>query len=148
MWTIWRVLWQNFSPLSLFWKNDLEISENCPKKVKKWKFKKKKKVPLDNSEIHIGFKFDPDRLKITPCTLMDRQTTDRRQTDRHFDPMSGLFLHFLHQLFQFCKPRASPWIIKILQIVSMSHANVPTLSGVISIDKWHQYEYHLLLFYR
>ena len=41
-------------------------------------FKIRKKVPLDNLETHIGFKFDPNRLKITPGTLMDRQTTARQ----------------------------------------------------------------------
>ena len=68
------------------------------KRSKNENFKKRKKVPLDNLEIHIGFKFDPYRLKITPCTLMDRRQTDDSQTDRHLDPIRGFFLHFLHQL--------------------------------------------------
>ena len=58
----------------------LKFPKIAQKRSKNENFKKRKKVPLDNSEIHIGFKFDPDRLKITLCTLMDRQTDDR-QTD-------------------------------------------------------------------
>ena len=63
----------------------LKFPKIAQKRSKNENFKKRKKVPLDNLKIHIGFKFEPDRLKITPCTLMDRQTTDRRQTDRQTD---------------------------------------------------------------
>ena len=48
------------------------------KTVKNENFKNGKKVPLDNLEIHIVYKFEPSRLKIKHCTLMDRRQPDWR----------------------------------------------------------------------
>ena len=62
-----------------------------PQIGQKMKISKEKKVPLDNLEIHSGFKFDPDRLK-NYALYIDGQTTDI------LIPYVVFFLHFLHRL--------------------------------------------------
>ena len=57
------------------------------KGVKNQNFKKSKKVPLDNLEIHVVSKFGPIQMKIAACRCCYIRTTTNN--DRHLIPPIG-----------------------------------------------------------